>query len=311
MPRLRGCLVDRESGVAARASTSEAVCRLASDADSFLSTMPPHSDGPPMHLHRAHVASPSRRHGVSSSITCCLVLLFTVVLGGSSYAQALDPSPPSIGAVVKEMPRDLVKFISWDTAVVLASGGGAALVGHIWDDDLAGEIETNPTLNNAMEPGHTYGAFGVQALIGAGIYTTGWFAKKGGLARTGGDIMRAQLLGQLYVQALKFTVQRERPDGSNNVSFPSGHAASAFATAGVLQRHYGWKVGIPATLAAGYVATARVHDNKHYLSDVIFGAAMGIAAERTVTLHAGRYGVSLNAIPVKGGGLVSAAIRTH
>jgi len=58
----------------------------------------------------------------------------------------------------------------------------------------------------------------------------------------------------------------------------------------VLQRHYGWKVGIPATVVAGYVATARVHDNRHYLSDVIFGAAMGIAAERTVTLHAGRYG---------------------
>jgi len=44
---------------------------------------------------------------------------------------------------------------------------------------------------------------------------------------------------------------------------------------------------------------------------VIFGAAMGIAAERTVTLHAGRYGVALNAIPVRGGGLVSAAVRTH
>ena len=39
--------------------------------------------------------------------------------------------------------------------------------------------------------------------------------------------------------------------------------------------------------------TERTHDNKHYLSDVIFGAAMGIAAERTVTLHAGRYSVNL------------------
>jgi membrane-associated phospholipid phosphatase len=57
----------------------------------------------------------------------------------------------------------------------------------------------------------------------------------------------------------------------------------------VLQRHYGWKVGVPATVVAAYVATARVHDNKHYLSDVIFGGAMGIAAQRTVTLRAGRY----------------------
>jgi len=88
-------------------------------------------------------------------------------------------------------------------------------------------------------------------------------------------------LSQLHVQALKFTVQRTRPDGSDNYSFPSGHSAGAFATAGVLQHHYGWKAGVPATLVAGYVATARVHDNRHYLSDVIFGGAMGIAAERT------------------------------
>ena len=95
-------------------------------------------------------------------------------------------------------------------------------------------------------------------------------------------------------------MQRERPDGSNTQSFPSGHSASAFATAGVLQRHYGWKVGVPAAVVAAYVATARVHDNKHYLSDVIFGAALGIAGERTVTLHAGRYGMAL--APIAGGG---------
>jgi PAP2 superfamily len=203
------------------------------------------------------------------------------------------PAPPPIGGVLKEIPRDLWRFISWDTATVLGVGGGAALIGHIWDDDLAGEIETNVRLNDAMQPGHTCGAFAFQALVGIGLYSGGWIAKNNELAVTGADIMRAQLLGQAYVQALKFTVRRERPDKSNNVSFPSGHSASAFATAGVLQRHYGWKVGIPATLLAGYVATARVHDNKHYLSDVIFGGAMGIAAQRTVTLRAGRYGMTV------------------
>jgi hypothetical protein len=213
-------------------------------------------------------------------------------------APALEP--PTLGAVLREMPRDLWRFISVDTAIVLGAGGAAALVGHAWDDELSGELETNVTLNNAMEPGHTYGAFGVQALVGVGMYATGWFAKKGRLATAGADIMRAQILGQAYTQAIKFTVQRERPDGSNSVSFPSGHSASAFATARVLRRHYGWKVGLPATVVAAYVATARVHDNKHYLSDVIFGAAMGVAAERTVSLGTGRYGVTL--APVAGGG---------
>jgi len=228
------------------------------------------------------------------------VLTLSILPCHSAAAQTASAKAPGLGAVFSEVPGDLWHFISWDTAVVLGIGGGAAAIGHIWDDDFADEIDTNPTLNDAMEPGHTYGAFSAQVLVGVGLYTGGWFAKKGGLARTGADIMRAQLLSQAYVQAIKFSVQRERPNGSNSVSFPSGHSASAFATAGVLQRHYGWKVGVPATAAAAYVATARVHDNYHYLSDVIFGAAMGIAAQRTVTLHSGRYGVTVT--PAAGGG---------
>jgi hypothetical protein len=226
--------------------------------------------------------------------TTCAVLLVVLGLGCTPAAgQTSAPAPPDIGAVLREMPPDLWHFISWDTAAVLGIGGASALVGHVWDDDLADEIETNPSLNNAMQPGHTYGSFGVQALVGVGLYTGGWFANQERLARTGADIMRAQILSQVYVQVLKFSVQRERPDQSDHLSFPSGHSASAFATAAVLQRHYGWKVGVPATAVAAYVATARVHDNRHYLSDVIFGAAMGIAAQRTVTLHSGRYGMTI------------------
>jgi hypothetical protein len=237
------------------------------------------------------------------------VLCVTLLVAGHARpgaAQGVDrppapgAEPPAIGAVLREIPRDLWRFISWDSAIVVGAGGAAAFVGHAWDDDLSGELETNVRLNNAMEPGHTYGAFGVQSLVGVGLYATGWFAKKGRLAKVGADIMRAQIVSQAYTQALKFTVQRERPDGSNTLSFPSGHSASAFATAGVLQRHYGWKVGVPATLVAGYVATARVKDNKHHLSDVMFGAAMGIAGERTVTLRSGRYAVTL--APAAGGG---------
>jgi len=224
----------------------------------------------------------------------------------SASAQTAAPKPPSLGAVFSEVPGDLWHFISWDTALVLGIGGGAAAVGHIWDDDLAQEIETNPALNDAMAPGNTYGAFSTQVILGVGMYAGGWFAKQDRLARAGADIMRAQLLSQIYVQAIKYSAQRERPDKSDSLSFPSGHSASAFATAGVLQRHYGWRVGVPAFAVAGYVATARVHDNRHYLSDVIFGGAMGIASERTVSLHSGRYGIQI--APTGGSGSVGVVV---
>ncbi len=109
-----------------------------------------------------------------------LAVLLTVLGCGSASAQALDVPAPSIGAVAREIPRDLWKFFSWDTAIVLGVGGGAALIGHTWDDDLSGELETNVSLNNAMEPGHTYGAFSSQVLIGIGMYTGGRWPARGG-----------------------------------------------------------------------------------------------------------------------------------
>ena len=250
----------------------------------------------------------ARRRGVPIVRLASLLLLLLLLTGRAVPLAAQGPAasvgePPAIGAVFGEVPGDLWRFLSLDTAAVLGIGGIAAATAHEWDDELSDEVQTNTTFNAAMEPGHTYGAFSVQSVIGVGLYATGWFAKNGRLATVGADIMRVQILSQAYTQVIKYTAQRERPDGSDHLSFPSGHSASAFATALVLQRHYGWKVGVPATAAAAYVAMARVHDNHHHLSDVIFGAAMGAAAQRTVMLRAGRYGFVL--APALGGGRVS------
>ena len=68
----------------------------------------------------------------------------------------------------------------------------------------------------------------------------------------------------------------------------------------VLTRHSGWKAAIPAYLGATYIAASRVHDNKHYLSDVTFGAAMGIAGSRTVLLKKGRSGLQVAPSPAAG-----------
>lgn len=62
-----------------------------------------------------------------------------------------------------------------------------------------------------------------------------------------------------------------------NSSFPSGHTAMAFATAAVFTRESDnnpW-VGVPAYLVAGGVGFSRMYVEKHWLSDVIFGAALG------------------------------------
>ena len=117
--------------------------------------------------------------------------------------------------------------------------------------------------------------------------------------------MRAQIVSQSIAQVVKFTVQRERPDASNSQSFPSGHAASAFATAGVLNRHYGWKAGVPAYAFGSYVALARMAWNRHHASDVVMGAGLGIASARTVTMTVAGSKFNMGVQPQVGGASVN------
>jgi len=76
----------------------------------------------------------------------------------------------------------------------------------------------------------------------------------------------------------KAVVHEERPDHSDNNSFPSGHSAIAFASATTMYKRYGWEVGMPAYALATLTASARVAAKKHHWYDAVAGAAMGSAS---------------------------------
>ena len=83
------------------------------------------------------------------------------------------------------------------------------------------------------------------------------------------------------VESIKRTAKEERPDGTDNRSFPSGHTATAFMTATMLTKEYGhlnpW-IGIGAYSVAAGTGAMRVANNKHWVSDVLTGAGIGIIA---------------------------------
>ncbi|MBJ17894.1 MAG: phosphatase PAP2 family protein [bacterium] len=76
----------------------------------------------------------------------------------------------------------------------------------------------------------------------------------------------------------KVSIDEERPDNSGNDSFPSGHTALSFSSATTLYRRYGWQAGIPAYTVATLTGSARVAGRKHYVWDVVAGAAIGIGS---------------------------------
>ena len=77
---------------------------------------------------------------------------------------------------------------------------------------------------------------------------------------------------------LKETVHKERPDGSGDDAFPSGHAATAFQGAAFIHRRYGIKQAWPAYVLAAYTGWTRVDADQHDTTDVLAGAALGIAS---------------------------------
>lgn len=75
---------------------------------------------------------------------------------------------------------------------------------------------------------------------------------------------------------LKRIVNQRRPDKGDRLSFPSGHTTTAFAFASVVGMEHEWYWGVGAYSIASIVAMSRIHDNAHYLHDVVFGATLGI-----------------------------------
>ena len=78
--------------------------------------------------------------------------------------------------------------------------------------------------------------------------------------------------------ALKTAIHKNRPDGSDDDAFPSGHTSMAFQGAAFMQRRYGWTYGAPAYVLATYVGYSRVNNDHHDSGDVLAGALIGIAA---------------------------------
>jgi hypothetical protein len=89
------------------------------------------------------------------------------------------------------------------------------------------------------------------------------------------QLMQSEALTIGTVEILKSNIHRTRPDGLDNKSFPSTHAAVSFSAAQYLQMKGGSNFGVPGYAMASYVAYARVDAKKHYWSDVVAGGAIG------------------------------------
>ena len=227
---------------------------------------------------------------------------------------APEHSSTSWRSLFKDSASDFVAFPKRkSTWTILGIGAAAALAVHPADDYVESHIVGNEAANNFFSLGQWVGSAYVQFGSAVGLWAVGRYvvppadggSRTNKYSEVGFDLLRAQILSGVLVQGMKVSFQRERPSGAC-CAFPSGHSAAAFAAAAVLERHLGYRLSWPALVGATYVATSRLVDNRHFMSDVVFGAAVGTASGWTVVGTRGRKRpLVLQPVPVKGGMMIA------
>ena len=211
-----------------------------------------------------------------------------VIAVALSLQHASAPAPPAwtddhpLTHLLQNLGHDLGSLSRPANMGILGAGALAAGAARPSDHSLDRWIEQKGGSRSYTPIGGLVGNEWLQGGAAIATYTIGIVQDSPEVAHIGSDLIRAQMLNGVVTAGVKLIADRQRPSGGD-LSFPSGHTSSAFASAAVLGEHYGWKVGVPAYGVAGFIGWTRVRDRSHWLSDVVFGSAIGLAAGRAVT----------------------------
>ena len=193
-------------------------------------------------------------------------------------AEPAAPQRRTLGCFFPNVGRSFVGVFSKETVAPFIFGGAVSSLGSLFDDN----VHNSATHLSRGELGDTLGGPAVSASLAIGLFVSGRFVKEGRFRATTYDLGVGTLVNAGYTGILKHAVGRERPDKSNDLSFPSGHTSHAFMFATIVQKHYGWKLGAPLYAFAGFVGYSRLNKDVHWLSDVLAGATLGYIAGITV-----------------------------
>ena len=200
----------------------------------------------------------------------------------------------------------------WWEAVSVA---GFTLAVMTQDEGTTDEIREHPT-RTAAEFASVFRRAGqpeVYAALPLAIITTGLLAGNDRVARAGGRLAASVVLSTAAFETMKLVSGRARPDAgegawqfspfSGRGSLPSGHSTVAFALATSLSHELHNPVATVALyLAAAGTAWSRIYDQRHWASDVVFGAALGITSAEIAHGRWSIFGIRPPALILETGG---------
>jgi hypothetical protein len=233
-----------------------------------------------------------------------LLFLFCSALGPRALAQDSAASPPLYRIVLSDLRTTLEDGLSFWSAPVrfsatewmIAGGTVAGTIGVIsLDGDLRRKFgtETDDRIPHTFwEIPTYYGDLRYASLFSGGVYAAGLVSGDRSIRVTGRLLVESLLLSGSAVLALRYMTGRISPGpksdpwdfrgfqwDSGRQSFPSGHAMVAFAVSTVLAEQIDNTVArIGLYGLASVTSYARVRFDQHWTSDMLVGAALGIAA---------------------------------
>lgn len=163
---------------------------------------------------------------------------------------------------------------------------------YVVDDRTQAEATEHTLNDNNVTRSGDYAVMGLSGLA-VGLGVTEWGLGDGG--RSMFALAESAVVSQAATELLKYSIRRRRPDYSSRDSFPSGHTSFAFTMATYVARvtddwtdaWYG-KLGYLAYVPAIYAGYNRTEGNRHYSTDVVFGAFLGVFATNVIyDLHCG------------------------
>jgi membrane-associated phospholipid phosphatase len=211
----------------------------------------------------------------------CLVLLCGIACAAPAFAAGPESATARSATDWRfSFQEDARQIFSTRTLLILGAGGLLTAGAHAIEDPEQ-QAQTFDRYGEIPDFGNHYGSSAVAVGGAASLALWGWTTGRPRFAAAGVDLMRSYAYGTALVGALKVAFDRTRPDG-DRYSFPSGHAAAAFSAAPVLSYHFGRVVGTAAYGCAVATMIGRMEDRRHYLSDVVFGASIGLAMGEAV-----------------------------
>lgn len=191
-------------------------------------------------------------------------------------------------------------FSSNKNLIISSAVVGGTILSSTVDKDVRKQFSvpgTEKYTGTFLDGPIAYGYVQYPSIFGGALYTIGLLARESELRKTGRMLIQSLVYSGTVTMALRYATGRHRPFSSSGnqyefswfnsagdtQSFPSGHTVVAFATSTILAEQIDtwWARGILYSFAAltGY---ARLHYDKHWFSDIVFGAALGFGSSMFV-----------------------------